>query len=177
MKIYWVFGAALTFGGILALGACSGSSDNGTGGAAGTCTQDSDCSTGEFCDPDTATCTAADTTGACPGTPCAPDEMCDTASGFCLFVGCTMDSECATGETCNAGKCEVAPGMTGPTCKTCACTDLLSAGGCANLCDSMQNGNPNTPNFCNDHAALPQCAKCLEDNCGVTDTTDPTTCN
>jgi hypothetical protein len=58
--------------------------------------------------------------------------------------------------------------------------DLLSMGGCANVCDSAQNGNPSTPNFCNSHAALPQCAKCLTDNCGgisgPPDTTDPSSC-
>jgi hypothetical protein len=48
----------------------------------------------------------------------------------------------------------------------CACDTLMSAGGCADLCDDAQNSNPNVPNFCNDHAALTQCATCLEMHCG-----------
>jgi hypothetical protein len=56
--------------------------------------------------------------------------------------------------------------------------DLLSAGGCANLCDSAQNGSPNTPNFCNGVSALPQCSRCLQDSCAAAgaDPTEPSAC-
>jgi hypothetical protein len=50
---------------------------------------------------------------------------------------------------------------------TCACTTLMSAGGCADLCDDMENGNPNTPNWCNGAPALSQCAACLQSQCDI----------
>jgi hypothetical protein len=111
---------------------------------------------------------------------CANGETCDTASGTCLYTGCKSDADCQPGETCDTatGACTGAP-TTVISCQQCACINLLSMGGCANLCDSAQNGNPGSPNFCNMHAALPQCAKCLIDNCGLTTagTADPTSCN
>lgn len=57
-------------------------------------------------------------------------------------------------------------GGTGPSCFECACDYLLSEGGCKDKCDKDFNGNPNTPNFCNDVNALPQCAECIQDKCG-----------
>jgi hypothetical protein len=53
---------------------------------------------------------------------------------------------------------------------TCACTTLMSAGGCADLCDDKQNGQAGTPNWCNGAAALSQCAACLGSKCSI----DPT---
>ncbi len=53
---------------------------------------------------------------------------------------------------------------------TCACMTLMSAGGCADLCDDMQNGQMGTPNWCNGAAALTMCAACLGSKCSI----DPT---
>jgi hypothetical protein len=51
--------------------------------------------------------------------------------------------------------------------------DILSMGGCANVCKMGLNGT-STPNFCDGVAALPQCSKCLTDNCGgITNKPDP----
>jgi hypothetical protein len=57
--------------------------------------------------------------------------------------------------------------------------DPLSAGGCANLCDSRLNGNPYTPNFCDGVPALPKCAQCLMGSCATYGAipTDPSGCN
>jgi len=60
-------------------------------------------------------------------------------------------------------------GLTPAQC-TCACTTLMSAGGCADLCDDKQNGQAGTPNWCNGAAALSQCAACLGSKCSI----DPT---
>lgn len=59
----------------------------------------------------------------------------------------------------------------GPDCG-CAC------GMCGVACDSAQDGDPNTPNFCNGAVALPQCASCLVGSCGFTSeqTSDVTLC-
>jgi hypothetical protein len=47
-------------------------------------------------------------------------------------------------------------------------------GGCANVCKMGLNGT-STPNFCDGVSALPQCSKCLTDNCGgITDPPNPT---
>jgi hypothetical protein len=109
---------------------------------------------------------------------CPPSEKCDTTRGFCFFAGCLYDSDCSLGKLCDTatGKCT---GTTEVTCHECACTQLLSMGGCADLCDSAQNGTT-TPNFCNGVPALPQCAKCLVDLCaGITNgpiPNDPAAC-
>ncbi|MBS2033221.1 MAG: hypothetical protein JST54_35435 [Deltaproteobacteria bacterium] len=39
------------------------------------------------------------------------------------------------------------------------------------------NGNPNTPNFCDGVPALPQCAACLQNACGVQNPSDPMSCS
>jgi Cys-rich repeat protein len=140
------------------------------------CAQDSDCPSGEFCNPGSALC-AAKANECTASSDCATSEACDTASGYCVFAGCAMDTDCAPGQTCapSTSTCTGTP-TTMRSCHKCACVDLLSAGGCANLCDSAQNGNPQTPNFCNGTSALPQCAKCLAAECGVTDTSSPSSC-
>jgi Cys-rich repeat protein len=171
---------------LLALAACGSSSGGGKGntgsgsgndGGTAECTTDSDCPSGAFCDPGSGTCSAAVADGCTKDADCAADETCDVASGFCTFSGgCLADTDCLAGETCDSttGVCTGTP-TTEPSCHQCACIDILSAGGCANLCDSAQNGNPNTPNFCNGVSALPQCAKCLTDNCGgITSPPEPT---
>jgi hypothetical protein len=183
MKMNWVIKATLGIGaivGMVAGSACSSTSGGtGAGGSAATCSADSDCATGEFCDPNTAVCTTADST-ACTASSCAADETCDTTSGYCTYAGCQADTDCLAGETCDTsnGTCGGTP-TTAPGCKQCACVDLLSAGGCANVCDDAQNGT-STPNFCNGTNALPQCAKCLMDNCSGASTppvaTDPSAC-
>jgi Cys-rich repeat protein len=110
---------------------------------------------------------------------CNNGEVCNVITGFCEDgpAGCKMDSDCATGETCDTttGFCEPPAGT---SCHKCACLDTLAEGGCANVCDSAQNGNPNTPNFCNMVNALPQCTKCLQDSCATAgaNPTDPSGC-
>jgi len=113
---------------------------------------------------------------------CATGEVCDTATGTCNVAvsgGCMADTDCLAGETCDkaSGKCMGTPTQQ-TSCHQCACTDTLAMGGCANVCDSAQNGNPGTPNFCNGVNALPQCTKCLQDNCGSSgaNPTDPSGC-
>ena len=97
---------------------------------------------------------------------CAADSSCDTATGVCVTGDpiCVSDADCAAGETCDTatGTCV---GTNVPSCQQCACIDLLSMGGCANVCKMGLNGT-STPNFCDGVAALPQCAKCLADLCG-----------
>jgi hypothetical protein len=61
-------------------------------------------------------------------------------------------------------------GITTADC-TCACVTLMSAGGCADLCDAAQNGT-DTPNWCNGAAALSQCAACLAVKCAIDPTED-----
>jgi hypothetical protein len=106
---------------------------------------------------------------------CAAGQTCTNNQCTGSSYSCTSDSECAQGETCDAmtGVCQGAP--TGG-CHQCACVDLLSSGGCADVCDQAQNGNPNTPNFCNGVAALPQCAACLTDRCAGSNPNDPSSC-
>jgi hypothetical protein len=158
----------------------------GTGGAGGTggthvttdgCTSDLDCAAGELCDVPTGTCvwdmrctSDAD---------CGIGDVCDTVTGICeafMPPGCVADTDCAPGYACDltTGLCEPSDG---PSCHQCACVDTLSEGGCANICDDTQNGTT-TPNFCNGVSALPQCAKCLADNCAAAgaNPTDPTGC-
>ncbi len=48
--------------------------------------------------------------------------------------------------------------------ETCACTTLLSAGGCADVCAMGLNGT-STPNFCDGAGSLTQCDACLSSNC------------
>jgi hypothetical protein len=94
------------------------------------------------------------------------------------FIGCTSDSDCLPGETCDTST-GVCVGMTGGTCHQCACIDILSNGGCGNVCDMAQNGTT-IPNFCNGVAALPQCAACLADRCSnipdPPNPSDPSSC-
>jgi hypothetical protein len=93
-------------------------------------------------------------------------------------VGCTSDADCLAGETCDTST-GVCVGMAGEGCYQCACVDLLSIGGCADICDMAKNGTT-TPNFCNGVPALPQCAACLADHCGNIAfppvPTDPSSC-
>jgi hypothetical protein len=93
-------------------------------------------------------------------------------------IGCTSDADCLAGETCDVST-GVCVGMTGSGCHQCACVDILSTGGCGDICDMAQNGT-STPNFCNGVSALPQCAKCLLDRCGnipfPPNPTDPSAC-
>jgi hypothetical protein len=177
MKLNWVIKAGLAYAGLMAMAACSGTT-GGTGGSSGGCLSDSECGAGNICDEG----------GNCvPGAMCTTDAMCNdgdicnTTTGECESpapTGCTSNAMCATGEECDTttGFCQP---MTGTTCKQCACMDLLSAGGCANLCDSAQNGNPSTPNFCNGTNALPKCKQCLLDSCATfgADPTNPSGCN
>jgi Cys-rich repeat protein len=181
MTMNWIIKASVAVGALAALvapTACGSTGGTGTGGASGGCTSDADCMAGEVCDTATTMCTKG---GCKSNADCEADETCDTATGFCYFAGCLTDSDCLPGETCDtaSGKCTGMPTME-PSCHQCACVDLLSMGGCANLCDSAQNGNPNSPNFCNGTPAKPQCAKCLSDNCGgitsAPDPTDPSAC-
>jgi Cys-rich repeat protein len=198
MKMNWLLKAGTAYFGLAAAvllsGANCGSSSTGT-----SCTSDSDCASGDTCDTSTSECvgpsqgctadsdcatgdTCDTTTGECvtsagctSDSDCAADETCDTTSGTCSFAGCTADADCLAGETCDttSGLCMGTP-TTEPSCQQCACTDILSMGGCANVCKMSLNGTT-TPNFCDGVAALPQCAKCLSDNCGgITDPPDPT---
>jgi Cys-rich repeat protein len=149
-------------------------------GSKAMCSQDSDCASGEFCNPGTAACTARDSSGCTSNSDCTAEEACDTASGYCVFAGCMSDSECLAGKTCDSstGVCIGTP-TTEPGCKQCACMDVLAMGGCANVCKMGLNGT-STPNFCDGVNALPVCAKCLKDNCGgITNppvATDPSAC-
>jgi hypothetical protein len=142
--------------------------DTATGYCVATgCTTDTDCLQGETCDTATGMCYMAPPPGCTSNADCNADEVCDTTTGACVFQGCLSDADCLPGETCDTatGICMGTP-VNGPSCHQCACIDLLSMGGCANVCDMAQNGT-STPNFCNGVAALPQCAKCLVDNCGT----------
>jgi hypothetical protein len=160
MKMNWVMKATLAMCGLVGAVAASacGSTTGGTAGGGGDITA----------------------TGCTSDTDCAMDETCDTASGVCNFAGCSSDAECLAGETCDTatGACMGTP-TTEPSCQACACTDTLAMGGCANICKMGLNGT-STPNFCDGVAALPQCTKCLNDNCGaITDPptpSDPSTC-
>ncbi len=94
--------------------------------------------------------------------------------------GAGGDTTATTTGTAGGGGATGGAGGSGPTgadC-TCACTTLMSAGGCADLCDDAQNGNPNTPNYCNGSAALSQCSACLSSKCSFSaaDIADDTTC-
>jgi hypothetical protein len=147
----------------------------GTGST--TCIGDADCPAGETCDFTTGMCAG-------PGGGCKSDVDCAmgfcSSTGECVVGGCSRDADCLQGEICNTvtGMCTVPPGPD-HQCHQCACVDLLSEGGCANICDMAQSGT-STPNFCNGVAALPQCAKCLAANCsGITDPphpSDPAAC-
>jgi Cys-rich repeat protein len=177
MKLNWVMKAGLAYAGLMAMAAC-GSTSGGTGGSTGACASDSDCATGEICD-EGGNCVAD--VSCHTDTDCNDGDVCNTTTGICESPapeGCHADTDCGTGETCDTttGFCQPASGT---TCKQCACEDLLSAGGCANLCDSAQNGNPGTPNFCNGVNALPKCAQCLADSCAAAGAvaTDPSGCN
>jgi hypothetical protein len=68
-------------------------------------------------------------------------------------------------------------GGSGPDC-ACACMNTMANGGCADLCDDAQNGNPNTPNYCNMSAALSECSACLMTTCMFTaaEISDTTAC-
>jgi Cys-rich repeat protein len=89
-------------------------------------------------------------------------------------IGCVSDADCPAGEVCDTstGMCM---GTDPGGCHQCACVDLLSSGGCADICDLAQNGT-NTPNFCNGVPALPQCAQCLADRCSLAIPSDPAGC-
>ncbi len=67
-------------------------------------------------------------------------------------------------------------GGSGPDC-TCACTTLMSAGGCGDLCNESLNGTTN-PNYCNMSAALSECTTCLMNSCHFTsdEISDTTAC-
>src|SRR4051812_47491443 len=58
------------------------------------------------------------------------------------------------------------------SCFSCACDNLMSAGGCEDLCKMGVNGTTN-PNFCDGASALSQCAACIASTCGES---DPTAC-
>jgi hypothetical protein len=73
----------------------------------------------------------------------------------------------AGGSAGGAGGSAGGAGGSAPDC-TCACTTLMSAGGCADLCDDAQNNNPNQPNYCNGSPALTMCATCLMNSCNFT---------
>jgi hypothetical protein len=105
-----------------------------------------------------------------PVATCPAGLDCGTISDGC--GGTISCGTCTAGQTCTNNQCTGGSG----SCHQCACVDLLSAGGCADKCDSAQNGNPNTPNFCNGVSALPQCAACLADRCSSASPTDPSGC-
>lgn len=82
----------------------------------------------------------------------------------CIMKNCGVanPNDCAT--PFPIGKAD--GGATAPACADCACA-LLSAGGCAELCDKHVAATA-APNFCNGVPALPQCANCMAERCGVT---------
>jgi Cys-rich repeat protein len=132
---------------------------------------DADCAAREVCDT---------ATGQCIGEPmhctsnvdCPAGERCDPTTGLCTS-GCLSDAECLPGEICDTATGACIGGELPAGCRQCACVDLLSMGGCADICKMGRNGTT-TPNFCDGVAALPQCARCLADNCGgITSPPDP----
>jgi hypothetical protein len=103
------------------------------------------------------------------------------AGGDCA-CGCTSDNDCLAGLTCDTstGVCMGTP--INVTCHQCACVDVLSTGGCGDVCSMALNGTK-TPNFCDGVPALHKCAQCLMDRCGnlgaenPPNPTDPSACN
>jgi hypothetical protein len=95
----------LLYGDSIAAGECS--DVNGTCSVAGTpCVADADCPVGETCDPGTPAACLKDEDCAQPldscfltGDPC-PVGLCDDG-----ITSCTVDGDCAVGESCNAGSC------------------------------------------------------------------------
>jgi len=84
-------------------------------------------------------------------------------AGSCAPDGNSCQSD---GDCCNAD-CDQTQGLCSPIDCACACMTLLSAGGCANICNMNLNGTT-TPNFCNGAPALTQCTNCLMTTCQFT---------
>ena len=159
---------------LLALAACGGNVvvDSGNGGAGaggsvgssgGSCMSDSDCSQGQVCNVNTSTC---EDLGSCQS-----DPNCVSPP-----TGCVSDADCIPGGVCDntSGVCMDPPGT---SCKQCACVDVLTMGGCADLCNMALSGT-STPNFCDGVPALSQCRACLFDRCASLniDPTNPSAC-
>jgi hypothetical protein len=130
-----------------------------------TCTSDPDCLLSSLHCDGHGQCVACtnDTHCKAPGFP-----RCDTALGRC--VECGLISDCAGGETCRAGRCEL-PCTTSATCPASAprcddgfCIQCDDGVGCA--------GSPAGP-VCADHT----CVECRDDTTcsGATPRCDPVT--
>jgi hypothetical protein len=89
-----------------------------------------------------------------------------SGTGGDCSCGCTSDNDCLAGLTCDTstGVCMGMP-IGDVTCDQCACVDVLSTGGCGDVCSMALNGTK-TPNFCDGVPALHRCAQCLMDRCG-----------
>jgi len=96
---------------------------------------------------------------ACSSTTTSTDTSTDTLTATETATSTETATETATATDTGTGT------ATDDTC-ACACTDLMSAGGCADLCSTLKNG-ATSPNFCEGMAPLTMCGTCLAAHCSA----------
>ena len=133
--------------------------DAGAGGAAPICYE---CACGR-----TSTDVHPGCADVCTQTPANDSpSYCDGHAALAQCHACIVDTCGAQSKAC------ANPGGTG-FCFDCACGRALAKGGCRDLCDMNEDGEPGTPDLCNGGAANPACQECVLSRCN---TPDPILC-